>query len=215
MQTIRMTTLLLAALLGGCAGGGYSRMGAPVEGRDAPGVLPAVVGSGASSRQTSRPSGAEGGAVSTPLQVEAAPVPRPLASGQPPAAMPGTGGAVIAMLDSTPPPVTPAVDTLLAQARLQWQAGDLPQAVATVERALRIEPYSPYLWQHLAALRLAQQRPELAAQFAAKSNSFAGGQRQLLLRNWRIIAEALRQRGDASGARDAEARAASYAGGAD
>jgi len=212
MQRLRITTLLAAALLGGC-GGGYTRLPAPVESRSAQAPRAEVVGSGASSQQAPVSAEQGEGPVAIPMQVEEVSTPQPLVSGQPPITD-GTGTTAAETLDATPPVSTPAVNELLTQARTQWQAGEEQQAVATIERALRIEPYSPYLWQHLAALRLAQKRPDLAVQFAAKSNSYAGGNRDIMLRNWRIIAEARRLTGDDAGAREADARAASYAGGA-
>jgi hypothetical protein len=59
-------------------------------------------------------------------------------------------------------------------------------------------------------VRLDQGRPQLAEQFAAKSNSVAGDSAALRLRNWRLIAEARRQTGNATGAREADMRAAQY-----
>ena len=210
MHTIRITTLLVAALLGGCAGGGYSRLPAPVESRESPSVRPEVIGSGASSQQAPVP--AEQGPIAIPMRVDEVSTPQPLVLPEP-AYNESTDTTAAETLDAPPSATSPAINTLLAQARTQWQTGEQQQAVATIERALRIDPYSPYLWQHLAALRLAQKRPDLAVQFAAKSNSYAGGQRDILLRNWRIIAEARRLTGDDAGAREADARAASYAGG--
>ncbi|HEY5789834.1 MAG TPA: tetratricopeptide repeat protein, partial [Gammaproteobacteria bacterium] len=115
----------------------------------------------------------------------------------------------LAYLAPLPQP-SPAIDGLLRDARQHWAAGRHEQAAAGYERALRIEPRNAHLWQHLAALRLDQGKPQLAEQFAAKSNSFAGDSATLRQRNWRIIAAARRAGGDPRGAREADAQAARY-----
>lgn len=114
------------------------------------------------------------------------------------------------------PPVTapltpahgPAVVALLDSADGQQQAGDLAAAVATLERALRIEPRNPRLWNRLAGLRLAQGRYTMAEQLAAKSNSLAGSDTGLKRSNWRLIARARDARGDRAGAAAARRHAA-------
>lgn len=97
----------------------------------------------------------------------------------------------------------PAVVALLAEADRQHQQGERERAAATLERALRIEPRNPLLWHRLAKLKLTQGQYGKAANFAAKSNSFAAQDRGLQAANWRIIATAKEQSGDASGARAA------------
>jgi predicted Zn-dependent protease len=154
--------------------------------------------------------------IALPAPDPATGVPRPLAPDAPaPGAQPGAPGA--AAQEPLPPvaitvPVvrTAAVNDLLREVRRRWAAGEHEQAAAGLERALRIEPTNPYLWQHLAAVRLDQGRPQQAEQFAAKSNSMAGDSAPLRLRNWRLIAEARRRAGNAAGAREAERRAAQY-----
>ncbi len=66
-----------------------------------------------------------------------------------------------------------AIAGLLIGARTDAAAGRLANAAASLERALRIEPRNPRLWQELA----------------------------LRADNWRIIAYARNARGDAEGAR--------------
>jgi len=110
------------------------------------------------------------------------------------------------------PPVSgnPAVVALFDQAATDSAEGRLRTAVATVERALRIEPRNPRLWQELARLRLALGEPEQAEQLAARALSWSGDDRRLRAANWQLIAESRAARGDSSGARDAEARAREY-----
>jgi predicted Zn-dependent protease len=108
----------------------------------------------------------------------------------------------------TPVSENPAVLGLLEQARTDAADNKLPSAVATVERALRIEPRNPWLWQELARLHLAQGDPAQAESLAARSNTWAGNDRALRAANWRLIGAARSARGDADGAQAAETRAA-------
>jgi Flp pilus assembly protein TadD len=103
-----------------------------------------------------------------------------------------------------------AVGELLQTARMQQQAGNLTEAVATVERALRIEPRNPRLWNQLAHLRLEQQQPALAAELAAKSNVLAAADEELKRDNWLLIGQARRATGDIEGARTAERKAQTF-----
>lgn len=101
----------------------------------------------------------------------------------------------------------PAVVSLLKQARSEREAQRPDQAQAVLERALSIEPRNPFVWQALASLHVEQQRPELAESTAQKSNSLARGNPFVEWENWRLIAEARRQRGDTAGAETAQDRA--------
>ncbi len=100
-----------------------------------------------------------------------------------------------------------AVVALLGNADTQAQAGNLGAAVATLERALRIEPRNAYLWNRLAGLRLQQGRYAMAADLAAKSNSLAASNTALKRDNWRLIARARRAAGDVDAARAAQQQA--------
>jgi cytochrome c-type biogenesis protein CcmH/NrfG len=88
-------------------------------------------------------------------------------------------------------------------ARSEQAAGNMVAAAASLERALRIEPRNPRLWQELARVRFRQGEHVQAENMAARSNSWAGEDRSLRAENWRIIAEARRARGDADGAKAA------------
>ena len=94
-----------------------------------------------------------------------------------------------------------AIAGLLDGARADAAAGRLANAAASLERALRIEPRNPRLWQELARVRLKQGDYAQAESTAARSNSWAGGDNALRADNWRIIAHARNARGDAEGAR--------------
>jgi predicted Zn-dependent protease len=94
----------------------------------------------------------------------------------------------------------------MREAEVNRTGGQLDNAAATLERAIRIQPRNCTLWHELARVRLQQHQPGLAEDLAKKSNVLAQGNRALIQKNWAIIAEARRQRGDAQGAAEAEAR---------
>jgi predicted Zn-dependent protease len=96
-----------------------------------------------------------------------------------------------------------AIAGLMQSARADAAAGRLPNAAATIERALRIEPRNPRLWRELALVRLKQGEYVQAESVAARSNSWAGNDSTLRAENWRLIAQAREARGDADGARTA------------
>jgi len=106
---------------------------------------------------------------------------------------------------AAPPPhkENVAIAGLMESARSASASGDLSGAAASLERALRIEPRNPRLWQELARVRLKQGQFAQAESVAARSNSWAGEDRGLRAENWRLIAESRRARGDAEGAKAA------------
>lgn len=112
-----------------------------------------------------------------------------------------------AVLQPAAPPPEPsgntAVVALLNKAQDQASFGQLDAAGANLERALRIEPRNPVLWQELARVRLEQGQYRQAENLAAKSNALCGSSRYLQAENWRIIGEARSRRGDLQGARSA------------
>ena len=97
----------------------------------------------------------------------------------------------------------PAVASLMEGAHADAAAGRLANAAASLERALRIEPRNPRLWQELARVRLQQRDWAQAESTAARSNSWAGSDGSLRAENWRLIAQAREARGDSAGARAA------------
>ena len=105
------------------------------------------------------------------------------------------------------PQTSKAALALLAKARQAANEGQLSVAEAQLERALRIEPQNAVLWHYMAKLRLHQGQLSQAAGLAAKSNSLDQGDAQLQADNWRIIAHARYQKGDKSGAEEAQRRA--------
>ncbi len=103
---------------------------------------------------------------------------------------------------------TPAAALNLAQqAESARQAGDTARAEQRLERALRIAPRDAGLWHQMAALRLEQGQYQQAERLAGRSLQMAGSRdRELALKNWRLILQAREAQGDAAGA--AEAREA-------
>jgi Tfp pilus assembly protein PilF len=97
-----------------------------------------------------------------------------------------------------------AVRELLYQAQQQRQAGQLPEAAVTLERALGIEPRNPHVWNRLAHLRMEQGMTAQAIDLATKSKTLAGSDLELQRDNWRLIAAGRRAVGDIEGARSAE-----------
>jgi predicted Zn-dependent protease len=97
----------------------------------------------------------------------------------------------------------PVIAGLLDGARADAASGRLASAAASLERALRIEPRNPRLWQELARVRLKQGEYAQTESTAARSNSLAGGDSALRAGNWRLIAQAREARGDTAGARAA------------
>jgi len=98
---------------------------------------------------------------------------------------------------------TPAIASLMDSARADTTGGRLANAAASLERALRIEPRNPRLWQELSRVRLLQRDYVQAESCAARSNSWAGSDDALRADNWRLIAQARQARGDSDGARAA------------
>ena len=105
-----------------------------------------------------------------------------------------------APVEQAPPPSLPevqpqprentAIAGLMESARADAAAGRLPNAAASLERALRIEPRNPRLWQELARVRLQQGDFAQAESMAARSNTWAGGDSALRAENQRIIEQA-------------------------
>jgi Tfp pilus assembly protein PilF len=99
----------------------------------------------------------------------------------------------------TPPPVARqenvAVAGLMDSARSDAAAGRLGSAAATLERALRIEPRNPRLWHELAKVRLRQGDYSQAESLAARSNTYAGDDRDLRAANQKVVADARAARG--------------------
>lgn len=102
-----------------------------------------------------------------------------------------------------PAPTAPAALALAEQSDQSLAAGDLRLAGLQLERALRIAPRDPGLWNRLAQVRLQQGEFQQAERMAERSLQLGASDRRLALANWRIIAAAREGMGDAEGARRA------------
>ncbi len=107
-------------------------------------------------------------------------------------------------------PLAPAVVALLSLADESYKAGKYDYAVATIERALRIEPRNARLVYKLAAVRIKQSKPQLAEDLAKKASLLAGDNTLIKRRSWLLIAEARRMQGNQYGTKEAKQKAAEY-----
>ena len=130
----------------------------------------------------------------TPAPMPALPPAQPLPRPQPPPAVMRPGPPPSAPSVSTAPPTATgappqpsATASLVALAERQAAAGDYAAAAAQLERALRIRPQDPVLWQKLAWLRLQNGDFDQAATLAARSDALAGNNAELRAQNRRII----------------------------
>jgi len=110
------------------------------------------------------------------------------------------------------PESEPAVIALVSSAQQQESSGQLNQAAASLERALRISPRDPLIWHQLAKIRLKQHRAQQAIQFANRSNSLAGKGHSLHGKNWLLIADAYEELGDHRSAATAREKSRQKAG---
>lgn len=122
-------------------------------------------------------------------------------------------------LPNTQPPLSPnlpksieasgaaaPVISLVKTARAALKSGRPDQAGSSLERALRIEPRNPWVWQALASLHVLTQQGEQAESEAKKAISLGKRNPYLDVESWRLIAEARKQRRDFAGAAAAESR---------
>lgn len=100
-----------------------------------------------------------------------------------------------------------AVTQLLDKARRDHKDEKYDEAAATIERALRMEPRNAELWSYLATIHFDQRHWRQSSEMASRSNSFAGDDKDLQARNWRIIARAREMSGDLDGATQAYSQA--------
>ncbi len=109
-----------------------------------------------------------------------------------------------------PVKASPAVVALMSDATRSSNAGNLDAAVATVERALRIEPRNATLVYNLAELRLKQEKPRLAEDLAKKAILLSANDSGLKKRSWLLVSEAREMQGNQHGAAEAKKKAAEF-----
>ena len=74
--------------------------------------------------------------------------------------------------------------------------GDFDTAIATLERAIRIDPDAPELWLLLSQVNLDAGDPAAAEQLARKALQFVGNRTNLEQQAWTLIDSAQRQIAD-------------------
>lgn len=121
----------------------------------------------------------------------------------------------------TPEPVPPAPpapqkefrlsaasSALVKQGREQSVKGEYPAAIATLERAVRIEPDNPLVWLELGQTQLSARNAPQAESMGRKALALATGNSSVQSNAWRLIGDALRARGRDIDASEAYQRAA-------
>jgi predicted Zn-dependent protease len=179
------------------------RLTSPVR-RTAASLLPALIAAAvlaacAAPAPRPFPPGApvpQGGAPNAPgFPAPAAPSPQPAPPEQP----------------GAPPPrqfhLGAAANALVARAQNEARAGDYAGAGVTLERALRIEPDNPLVWIEYGRVELGAGDAAQADGMGRKALQLATGDPAAQSAAWRLIADALRARGDNQGALEAEQHA--------
>lgn len=93
--------------------------------------------------------------------------------------------------------MNPASASLLEQSRAQQQSGNLAQAAATLDRAVRIDPSESAVWLALARLRYAESNWAQAEQLARRAVSLSAADSPVAVDARLLMAEALRMQGRA------------------
>jgi len=86
--------------------------------------------------------------------------------------------------------LSPAIASLLQKAdqsieKQQWQ-----QAIASLERALRINGKQAEIWTRLAVVYLGQYNPQQSIHMARRSNSYSRNNKSLQAYNWLLMSRA-------------------------
>lgn len=136
--------------------------------------------------------------VEAPQEPAPRPAPPETREEQPPPSVPGERKAAM----------PEAVRELVSRAEDSSAAGEHDRAVAFLERALRIVPRHPIIWQNLAVVRYRQGRYAQAESLALKSIALAGDDAALKRQDWKLIGAVRDIQGDKAGAKEARARAA-------
>lgn len=93
-------------------------------------------------------------------------------------------------------PVSPVVRALTRRSQEQSGVQNYDGAANSLERALRIEPRNPVLWNQLADVRYLQKSWKKAIQLAAKSNTLSGDNKKLRRENWYLMSNSYKALGD-------------------
>lgn len=109
-------------------------------------------------------------------------------------------------LDRATVKLSPSMAALIQQADDKIKINAWPDALAILERALRINPKQAEAWTRMAVVYLGMSQPERALSMAQKSNSLAAKNNSLKAYNWTLISRAYRQMSQPEQAREAESK---------
>lgn len=123
-------------------------------------------------------------AVPTPAQTPTQPTAPSAVTGAQPSDPVSVGG------EERTPSDPPVIVALLEESEASRSSGDLDNAAASLERALRIQPRNARLWHELARVRLEQGEPALAEELVRKSSALAQDDAALIAANQQLMEEA-------------------------
>jgi predicted Zn-dependent protease len=138
--------------------------------------------------------------------------PSPDVSTRPPSAAPNAATPELRPEVPRPAPVprefrlSPATQSLVAQAHTLQGRGDLLGASSTLDRALRIEPSNPLLWIELGRIRLVEGDAHQAEVCGRKALALASSDQRALGSARHLLADALRTQGRNQDASEVESR---------
>ena len=111
-----------------------------------------------------------------------------------------------------PPKSTAATDSLLAAARQASEADNYANAIAYLERAVRLDPRNAQLWIQLSAAHLADENLPAATQHARKAIALAGADPGLTRDAWLQLADIREAQGNTAEAEAIRRRYTSISG---
>jgi hypothetical protein len=138
--------------------------------------------------------------------------PSPEVSTRPPSASPNASAPELSPEVPRPAPaprefrLSPATQSLVAQAHTLQGRGDLLGASSTLDRALRIEPSNPLLWIELGRIRLVEGDAHQAEVCGRKALALASSDQRALSGAGHLLADALRTQGRNQEASEVESR---------
>ena len=138
--------------------------------------------------------------------------PSPEISARPPSASPNASTPELPPEVPRPAPaprefrLSPATQSLVAQAHTLQERGDLLGASSTLDRALRIEPSNPLLWIELGRIRLVEGDAHQAEVCGRKALALASSDQRALSGAGHLLADALRTQGRNQEASEVESR---------
>ena len=138
--------------------------------------------------------------------------PSPEISTRPPSAPPNASTPELPPEVPRPAPaprefrLSPATQSLVAQAHTLQERGDLLGASSTLDRALRVEPSNPLLWIELGRIRLVEGDAHQAEVCGRKALALASSDQRALSGAGHLLADALRTQGRNQEASEVESR---------